>query len=49
MIIDLNAEREIRNRQLYITQAVFALCERHGIRCFPVGGSLPGAVKLLIG
>lgn len=45
MTIDQKAEQEIHERQLYITQAVFNLCERHNIRCFLVGGSLLGAVK----
>lgn len=45
MLIDQKAEKEIHKRQLYITQSVFDLCEKHGIRCFLVGGSLLGAVK----
>lgn len=45
MVIDQKAEQEIHKRQLYITQAVFDLCEKHDIRCFLVGGSLLGAVK----
>ena len=45
MLIDQKAEQEIHKRQLYITQAVFDLCERHHIQCFLVGGSLLGAVK----
>lgn len=45
MTIDQRAEQEIHRRQLYITQAVFDLCEIHNIRCFLVGGSLLGGVK----
>lgn len=45
MVIDQKAEQEIHRRQLYITQAVFDLCGKYGIRCFLVGGSLLGAVK----
>ena len=45
MVITQKAEQEIHNRQLYITKAVFDLCDRHNIRCFLVGGSLLGAVK----
>ena len=45
MIIDQNAESEIHNRLLYITQSIFELCEKNNIRCFLVGGSLLGAVK----
>ncbi len=45
MVIDQKAEQEIHRRQLYITQAVFDLCKKYGIRCFLVGGSLLGAVK----
>lgn len=44
-MIDAAAEREIHGRQLYIARSVFDLCEKHGIRCFLVGGSLLGAVK----
>lgn len=45
MVIDQETERLIHERQIYITQAVFELRERHAISCFLVGGSLLGAVK----
>ena len=45
MLVDQKTEQEIHKRQLYITQSVFDLCEKHGIGCFLVGGSLLGAVK----
>lgn len=44
-MIDAITEQEIHSRQLYIAKAVFDLCDKRGIHCFLVGGSLLGAVK----
>lgn len=46
MMINQKVEQEIHKRHLYITQSVFDLCELYNIRCFLVGGSLLGAVKV---
>lgn len=44
-MIDVATEQVIHSRQLYIAKSIFYLCDRYGIRCFLVGGSLLGAVK----
>lgn len=39
-------EKEIRKRQLHITEEIFRFCQEKNIRCFLTGGSLLGAIKL---